>query len=451
MVLPATLKDSLLLSPNPDSSPAWYKNRATDSDNEDESNQRFEFLTGASTPLHINHGKSMMFMSPMKKLDNLHISQLDPPQEDDSEDFEGNKTIASDYTDSDDNELTPAPAYIRKRKHTDLDMVITPSAANHTIPHASSGKMSGIIETSDLKHSFSTSDSTPCPSQPRKKLKFKTSQELTPSQPSKTKTPLLNVSGSRKLSATALPLLSKLNNAQEEDADEESEESQGSSNVFTNAPNPHSTPISQSTPANSRAPSPGFTEEAGVHGYNFVKPTKFKYQTPQSRPTSAYPGFQNSQHLINAYNTNDFTHASGGKYKIVGEFPVTSAGLMNEQDEKLHVGDKRINDPYLAPPPLARNEHKIREAYLQSSDKLPLLLHFERDLSHTEMLLLINDNKSVSAFYEHVNIEGEELFSFLKKERLRWHPDKWVTRQSVFNKPIIDSLSQVINSLLEDL
>lgn len=448
MGLPASLE-------HPES-PPWYKKPAHDSDNDDNDND-FEFLTGASTPLHINHAKTMMFMSPMKKLDELHISNLDPPQEEDSDEDLGNKTIPTDFSESDDDNAlsTPARTYIRKRKHDSLDMMITPGLGpDHTIPHVSTSSMS-IVEDLALKISFTPSDTTPCPSQPRKKLRFKdSSEELTPSQKAKARRPLLNVSGSRKLSATNVPLLSKLNDAQD---DNTSDVSPDSSAIFTSAQNQQSTPISQSTPANSRAPSPGiFGEETnkGVNGYNFVKPTQFKYQTPQTRPTSAYP--HNSQHLINAYNTSDFHETT--KYKIVGEFPVTSAGLMNEDDEDLHVGDKRINDPYVHSPPASSSpdlkQSVIRHAYLESVNKLPLLLHFERDLTIPEMMELVNDNTSVSAFYDYITDRGsEELLLLLKKERLKWHPDKWVNRyeQSGFDKAIIDSLSQVINSLVESL
>lgn len=484
------------LSPdhNLSSSPPWYRRPAGDSDTEDQNHNEteFDFLAGASTPLNVNRNKSLMFISPMKGLDKLHLSpgaahpddtiheQRDAEDEDEDEDDDefsaGDKTIHTE-TSSDAEEMREplactAPTFIsqRKRRHTDspLDMEITPGAGNHTIPHGSSGKdMSGILgnETyeSILKMSFSASDSTPCPTQPRKKLRFKKasiSEETTPSQPSRTKKPLLNFSCSRKLSANGVPLIHKLNDAHDEP--EESVRSLQPSGFSTAGLDIQSTPISQSTPANSRATSPCISvDEADdiVNGFKFIKPSRnFSYRTPQARLTSSYEA---SQRLINAYNTNNFTHETE-KYEIVGEFLVSAAGLMAEDAEDIHVGDKRINDPYLVPPPSSDSSNfnndnfELRQRYLVGSDKLPLLQHFERDLTKHDMLYYINDHESVSSFYEYIftnNKEGEGLLSFLKKERLRWHPDKWIAKyaNSIFDKEIIDSLSQVINSLIDEL
>lgn len=160
---------------------------------------------------------------------------------------------------------------------------------------------------------------------------------------------------------------------------------------------------------------------------------------------------------LNAYNNGDFAGVTGGKYEILGKFPVSAAGLMDEDDSDLHVGDKRINDPYLQAPLLELSDYdngdreRVRLEYLGSTGKLPLLLHFECELSKEEMLELIQDSTSVSAFYEYI-CEPKSLKSLLKKERLRWHPDKWNTRYktSKFDEEIIRSLSQVINSLIEN-
>lgn len=470
------------LSPAATASPPWYKKQAhASSDVEDgDHDTDFDFLAGASTPLNVS--KSVLFASPMKRLDKLHLSAAVPcipeaeatadgDDEHDADDdaFLGNQTIITETDSDDDNDLLYSqPTYVpqRKRKHADTpdkhadspDMHTTPSAHDHTIPHGSAD-MSGIMDCrsadSALRISFSASDSTPCPIQPRKRLKFKNPEELTPSQPSRVHRPLLNLSSSRKLSASNVPLLSKLATADNDDSLETS------SDFSRSRGDASSTPISQSTPANSRAPSPAFVSEDlgdGINGYKFVHPdAKFKYQTPHSRPTSAYPHIQhNSSLLLRAYNSNDFGQLSAGKYKIVGAMPITAAGSMDENDDDLHVGDKRINDPYLvAPESLADDANQeLRALYVGKSDKLPLLVHFERDLDNDEMDALINDGSSVWAFYTHIiGTDSDDLTMFLKKERLRWHPDKWNNRfaDSCFVKSNIDNLSQVINGLIEHL
>lgn len=490
------------LSPNPSacSSPPWYKRGAEDSDSDgaDHNDTQFDFLAGASTPLHVNNNKSMMFISPMKKLGNLHLSP-GPPREDqiiyedinedivheedddddddDDDDFSaGNKTIhtnsSSELEDQSFMPLDhPAPKFIpqRKRRHTDspLEMEITPMADDHTIPHGSSGKdMSGLLPNSSyefLKISFSASDSTPCPSQPRKKLRLKKnsfSEENTPSQPSKTNKPLLDFSSSRKLSASGALLIYKLNDAH--GGSDESAKSMETSSLSSGTQNLQSTPISQSTPANSRAPSPGISvEEAdeSVNGFKFVKPSaKYSYRTPRARPSSTYEA---SQRLINAYNLSEFSQDAGA-YEIVGEFRVSAAGLMDEDAESVHVGDKRINDPYLFPSPASHSSSfnngdlDLRQKYFESS-KLPLLQTLERDLTKDEMLKYINDKQSVLSFYDRISTAEEESskgrLALLKKERLRWHPDKWVTKYDKLglDKEIVDNLSQVINGLIDSL
>lgn len=501
----------ITLSPNKVlSSPPWYKRPAADSDTEDHHNEpEFDFLAGASTPLHVNYNKSIMFVSPMKRLDKLHLSpsyrdlalsmclrrttneddaginhqdQEELEDEEDEDDYgAGDQTLHSesdddddsddadpeaDYADADDENasfgaLDVPPSYIpqRKRRHTDspLDMEITPMATNHTIPHGSSGKMTGILgnETCEsiLKISFSASDSTPCPSHPRKRLRFKKSdsEELTPSQSSKIKRPLLDFSSSRKLSANGVPLIYKLNDAQ----DDPEESARSLSGFSTTAMNVNSTPISQSTPANSRAPSPCILYEANednVNDFKFVKPSSnFSYRTPQARPSATYEA---SQRLINQYVADDYSQLPG-RYEIVGEFRASAAGMMEDVDD-LHVGDKRINDPYAMSSPSTQGDDDrldLRHKYMVVSDKLPLLQHFKQNLTKQEMLAYINDNKSVSAFYDYIftNEPKDDGLVFLKKERLRWHPDKWVAKydRSIFDKDIVDSLSQVINSIIE--
>lgn len=475
------------LSPASASSP-WYC-AAAHGDSSDvertQNSQDFDLLAAESTPLHVNHGPSVLFTSPIKRLDKLHLDsksslpsahrQVLEPRVDSDSDLShcGNLTIVEEDSDSD-NEASRSlekrsdsdessrlqdqlpdsdsshsetsahisadpPKFMRKRKHTEspAPMEITPAHSNHTIPHGSD--MSGIIgnDTAEsiLKVSFSASDSTPCPSQPRKRLKFKI-QDDTPSQP-RTR---LNLDCSKKLSASSLPLLSKLNNAQDsKDSDTSSADSLRLSHTKNN---PNSTPISQLTPANSRPNSPALESDDEINGYRFVKPN-FKYQTPQGRSTSAFP----RNGLLSAYHSQNF--AGVANYEIVGDFPASAAGLMDE--DGVHIGDKRINDPYMGPAE-KESDSVLLDEYLRS-DKLPLLAHFKLELTHSEMSHLISDGKSVSAFYRAIlpHASQETMRGFLKKERLRWHPDKWSAKLdgSPFNQAVIGSLAQVLNALAE--
>ena len=67
---------------------------------------------------------------------------------------------------------------------------------------------------------------------------------------------------------------------------------------------------------------------------NNTKLPQFKYETPINN---------NRYHqLCQGYNSNN--------YQIMNELPVTAAGLMphgDEDDDDIHIGDRRIGDPYL--------------------------------------------------------------------------------------------------------
>lgn len=450
----------------------------------------------------------------------------------------GNQTIVNDsgsendgYEDEDSgSSLDTSPQFIKNRKRQlesplDVDMVITPVADNKTsdryrrsypsIPSTTSASAS-------FKLSFSTSDSTPCPIQPRKRLKFKRSRPLEDT-PSLTKLApfkkTLNVNNYVKTKTETIPILQALNgisdNAQVEEASLSSSENEHEENHFkdenlhgnsmTSSPDGvttfntsytresvknteyQSTPISQSTPANSRPLTPAQhpqsfpeTEDSG-NGYKFVKPIKkpnpyYSYKTPENGQPSV------SQNMKYFYHRNDSipmpkVTLQNGKYEIVGDLPITSAGIMNESNEDLHVGDKRINDPYLnnsdyyysiTKKPSNQDKIKVRQVYFDSFDKagsdlqnlkLPLLPNFQgnEDLSPSKAMQLINDGYSVMNFYKYIQHSNEELVDLLKKERVKWHPDKWHSRLKdsnlkggvLVNKEIVDRLSQVLNSIIE--
>lgn len=528
----------------------WYNNRNhDDSENESLVNSSFDFdMAGASTPLKmgkmpVGRGTgdiSVSFLSPMKKLDNLHLeSELDL-DEGENHDELGNQTVVGesdtddeygpvygeDYEESSSGATggTPSesnghgrqpPRYVNRRKRhldspLDIDME-TPRQAQMTNTSVR-GDMSICLNNSTnntFKLSFSNSDSTPCPVQPRKKskLKFKgsPSQQQTPSQTKLTKVKhLLNFENSIKTSVSQNPIMNKLsamtnhdNDAwthdDEEDEDDEddylprdslisSPQQTSTLNTTVNSnQNIQSTPISQSTPANSRPPTPSHSPQVpimdefgdSINGYKFVKPTRkpqhayYNYQTPTNK-------ILRSQELKTSYNRNEYdTHSAGnlnnGKYKIVGDLPMSSAGLMDEAEVDLHVGDKRINDPYLQAVSETNSDQErisIRNLYFQSfnsSDlsqlKLPLLTMFRANTMSTEEIVkLINDRQPISSFYEYIKSEDEDVLDLLKRERLRWHPDKWVSKlrlhlpkeNLVINKQVIDSLSQSLNSIIEN-
>lgn len=462
------LRHLSLLSPAASLSPPWYKKNLELPTND----TQFEFFPGASTPLKVT-GKQPQFISPMRRLDNFHLSASSPiPEKDEVE--EGDLTIANLSSDDDPNRneddaldncedhhhsgqvsdeshdevsiasssiLDHKPVFTRKRRiQLPLDMVITPGASDSTMV-----PMSGI-ETSKL--GISSSESTPCPLHPRKRLRFRPELDVTPSQPNRTVKPVLNLSQSRKISAGNVPLLTKLTGA-----GLELESLPVSPPLGLHAGHVRLlTPISQSTPTNSRDTLP-FTENPAVPlktpttDHAFIKPlSRHKYQTPQLRPTSAFP-HRESTSMLGLYHLGDFT-PDAQTYQIVGEFPVSAAGLMDEKED-VHVGDKRINDPYLASPESSDtvDVELLREKYLLAG-RLPLLEHQNAELPQGQLLSLIQDGSSVRAFYEMV--APVKIVEFLRKERLRWHPDKWAGRQAPYDAEVLHSLTQVLNELTEE-
>ncbi|KAK6202921.1 uncharacterized protein RJT21DRAFT_119013 [Scheffersomyces amazonensis] len=508
-------------------------------------------FTGISTPL--NRHNNISFSSPINKLNDLHINSdildaIDNDENDDDDDSSinddnlnehrpnhsnefndnrtipeenedeendediGNKTIINNSESESDSEIEPnsnlnsleddlpPPKYIsiRKRHHVDTPTSASSSIKNNTnnnsiIIHHNHTPMSMCTDNSSLmdanKLSFSTSDSTPCPPQPkRKKLKFKSSSSnLTK------KKPILDLSHSIKTS-----ILQAENIATSEDhSDNQESEVQ---NYFPS----NTTPISQSTPSNSRASTPPLqtqpqsnqsstrpqVEEYGdsINGFRFVKSKSkatttttttststsshtttrrynYNYETPINNNKYFYQ--QHFQQPLKTPTSNIKSSGSASKYQIMGEIPVTAAGLMNESDEDIHIGDKRINDPYLKNEveieDISMNEESdIVHTYIndQTNQLLPLpapQFYLQPISDKQSVLQLINDSHSIATFYQNVSlVTSTPIIDILRRERIKWHPDKWVklTITDVthpFDSEIVDNLSKVINGMIKDL
>lgn len=422
----------------------WYSSKNdTSSDVEDRLFDLDLNLAGASTPLNSQLNANSTIFSPMKRLDNLHLEGADDTvKNSDSEDDLANVTIPNDLSDVEyaDGLQSEPPTFItrkRKRMVSDLPMeVITPHSKTPDVQDSGLKDMSDISYSlhSYSKLSFSNSDSTPCPVQPRKRLRFKAnSQESTPSQPSKVKS-VLNIAHSVKTTASP-SLIVKLPGYDED----ESYASVATPQLMSLAP-PESTPISQLTPANLRAPSPP-CEEYGdsIEGFRFVKPSGIRLASLLSK----------SQHLKAQLNSN--------QYQVVGEFPVTAAGLMDESDEDVHIADKRINDPYMHTPERPQHDRRaeIRLQYLDSTI-LPLMRMFSGSTPSADILVsLINDGHSVLEFYEYITADSAldahaKTIEFIRKDRVRWHPDKWVGRHdAIHTDKVINSLIVVLNHIVQ--
>ncbi|KAL7664487.1 J domain-containing protein [[Candida] zeylanoides] len=472
-----------------------------ESGDEDDANS-FEFDGAhASTPLRLNPMPNRasaapdIFSSPVTKLSNLHLEASSPKSFeplDEESCLEAEQTILSDgsvdFINEHDAEVTLPPVYLNSKKRGidhSLDMIITPCAPHDSskrVPTASADLMS-ICGSNSSKLSFSNSDSTPCPPQPRKRLKFKSvTPSGTPSNVGGTRKKLLNLGSSTRVSASILTQLNTVRHddfAEDDDSPPPTEPMSAWTGTLT-ADTTANTPISQSTPANSRAPTPPqlssspsppkvtpgpkappVAEEFGepINGYKFVRLA--------AEPRSSQPYY--------SYKTPESTHsrnevplvrngAGASRYEIVGEFPVTSAGLMDENDEDLHIGDRRINDPYLNPRDAPKSQRSAAEAeqerrqrvtreYLSSTNAadLPLLKLYEgtRDAMDKQTILsLINDNSSVLEFYQFISTNALDT---IKRDRIRWHPDKWRARGTDSDKEIVDNLSQVLNALVERL
>lgn len=302
----------------------------------------------------------------------------------------------------------------------------------HTPDLATPSHMSICSTSNSLATSIS--DSTPCPPHCRKRLKFK--DEGTPSGRPK----LLNLLQIRILADTDAYKTSGPNNSQVNEHANDSHDSHDLNDPETPAEihleHMLQTPISQSTPTSSRQPSPptvNFNEfGAPVNGYSFVgvepKHNHVSYETPTQT---------SSQSLKNHYIQNN--------YSIVGEMPILAAGLMDESDT--HVADKRIGDPYLE-----MKDNSLREWYFEPGKvRYPLLSNFHNgELTAQQSLEECLQTSLVREFYSSILETDELMLSLLKKERLKWHPDKWLNI-SEDQLQIVTALSLTLNIMIQEL
>lgn len=515
---------------------------------------------GSSTPVNSS------FLSPIKKLDKLHLHNLSDINEEDV----GNKTIInssdglesspvndhgndhgdshgsehheisnqvanssddSDANDSDANEysnehLINNPTYVNKRKRetSDIDIdMMTPDSNEANFSHSginlnnadslrsslssrsmsicSNNNNSNITSTSlsNLKLSFSNSDSTPCPLPAKKKLKFK-EHTLTPIN---TKKKLLNFSNSIKTNVQDMNSVPPYN---DNDNDNDLEDDAHSSPIQTvYKAGIQSTPISQSTPSNSRLPSPILEPQqphTDVHSEQHsgdedkvdnevvdeadedmedlqsesytetpVQPQRYStpgkvpplQQTPSStvRPTSRYPAQQTPiitelQASINGYklinkeveyeiiddlDVNHDTHIADQRIEISEEDD-------RDEEEANSQWNPRVNDPYLKEPESGPSDGKLqlRSQYMASKTQLPLLQEVP---AYKDAIMELITNENILKFYEYIVMPQESLTDLLRQERIKWHPDKWVNNTSV-DISIVESVSKSINSLLEE-
>lgn len=432
------------------------------------------FFDFVSTPINAN--STVSFLSPMRMLNDLHLRSrviddnvgkgdvfidttkdiVETIHEDEDDEVHdensiGNKTIINNSDESDDEFPISPPKFINRKKRMHLDAIgsrmVTPIMQQDS--HMSICTTTNTSNSSSsFKLSFSTTDSTPCPPQPkRKKLRFKHASTAS----------ILDLNYARKTSLQELPQRPErpLRLFETNDHNDNDDNNKNQSPSFERNNDIESTPISQSTPTSLRASTPPPpipppppptappSQEYGpsVNGYKFVRPrssfTQFKYETPIN-------GNRYSQ-MRESYNRQD--------YSVVGELPVTSAGMMDENG--VHVGDKRINDPYLTPQHAETTSinDKLRIEY-HNKLRLPLLPpHFDQENLSTDEILHLITQDSLKKFYSL--IVEDSMLDLLRQERIKWHPDKWVgkLKQSPCGNitiPVIDQLSQTINALIDN-
>lgn len=470
-------------------------------------------VAGSSTPLtklqnsniDVVSNSSALFMSPLRKLDQLQLESEDSPcyhgvlDKTIMEDSDHAEHLDDDYNDDKSEgtlEMAQGPEYISRRKRqletSDVEMA-TPMPTNLD-GKVKKGNLSSRYGSSisNLEASFSNSESTPCPLQPRKKLKFKNAfTENTPTQCRTTRQGgTLNIQKSIKKSVDSISGLkysstkaSSLRNINSEEenhsqifgSDEEGnkasreEESEDSieftrhSDIFNTTPfhpNLQSTPILESARQESATENSSFpyVEETGsnINGYKFVTNQNYIFNTPEDKLST-------SQKLKLNYNANDISNRGDH-----GDIPrhSFSYNIMENNDDS-DIPSKRQHDPYLQKPHAGnKRDHRYKEwvrlAYFElfngndvSTVKLPLLALFEKELTNDQILDLINNETSVLEFYEYIR-ETTDLMDLVKRERIRWHPDKWMSKLNLIspgdfflNRQIVNRLSQVLNNIVE--
>ncbi|CAH6721816.1 hypothetical protein CLIB1444_07S03070 [[Candida] jaroonii] len=367
---------------------------------------------GSSTPTNSS------FLSPIKKFDNLNLNNLSDIYEDDkndtneidnsdflkglnaevdegedendySSDWAGDQTIEHSTDEEDLVEIKPVFLNKRKRDTSDVEM-ITPTSNNQSASsNYDDSKMSicsNITSTSlsNFKLSFSNSDSTPCPPM-KKRFKYET--------PNKKK--LLNLSNSIKTNVKELP------NFKQSEIEEDYHS--GSSSPIEAIKNQQSTPISQSTPSNSRAPSP-IESKGTINGYTMIN---------REIPNGVDVEYDNEN-------------------------------INQPEEESFDIGNERINDPYLNEPEILHDNLEIRNNYMTNKYKLPLLI----DLPSTKKEILeVLNSENIYNFFKFIKLPKESLKDLLKRERIRWHPDKWVNES--LDIQFISNISSSINVIIE--
>lgn len=465
-----------------------------DSSNDSSLDLDLSVVGGSSTPMNSS------FLSPLKKLDNLNLNNLSDITEDDFE--AANKTIetSSDIetqhegennsqclpldqgspvseggsrngsrngsrSDSEDEAqlLSQRPLYVNKRKRintSDIEM-ITPvsrsiSNSNERDQINNMSICSNVTSTSlsNLKLSFSNSDSTPCPVPAKKKIRYDQNTPIT-------KKKLLNFSHSVKTKIDDLIFNDKnphiydnedneYNEYNESDDNNEGNEHYRDDNDLNTKLEMnyyHSTPISQSTPSNSRIPSPTSSRKSTPIKSTPIKSTPIKtdhtlslhnisiddsYQTPIFESRKTIRGYT----LINKEVDPDLDEADQ-RFENNND---------SEDDESSFVGNTRINDPYLTEPKF--ESHLRTEFFNKDLSKLPLLQDYY-NLEKHEILKLITPT-NIYNFYEAIILD-EPMIELLKNERVRWHPDKRSFVNSSIDLDLVNAISQCLNSIIDNL
>lgn len=401
----------------------------------------------------------------LNKFDLVSNNSSYPSDDDNAIDY-ADQTVYAESSDDEPQLIQSTPAFIPRRKRhlheyspaNDSQMYPGQCARPSNITSPASGML--LFNPSYLlillsKYSFSCSDSTPCPSEPNRKKVRSKDLEMTPLNPGKAKR-LLDFA--RSIRAPADPAWTIFSDV--------AEISENGPDVYENVIPHQATPISQSTPANSRPstppkdPPPDASQPQSDGDYRFVASPN-SYITPKTVHPSLLPNHKYtpaSSDMRASYARGDYAPRN---YHILGEVPVTAAGLMDESQQDVHVGDKRIGDPYASRQPRAGHATatnvSLEQAYRDPlSIKLPLpppFFYNQQNMPKHDLLLLVRDSETIWRFYTLILGEQNPV-QVIKSDRLRWHPDKWEARMRddhlFFDLEIVVGLAQLINTLIND-